>query len=58
MNMVHMDLSESAVVEHCYLVSTLYGAQPVSNDQHCATWGEGEDGEMMHIESVPVSLLP
>ena len=56
--MVHTDLSESAVVEHCYLVSTLYGAQPVSNDQHRATWGEGEDGEMMHTESVPVSLLP
>ena len=37
----HADLSESAVVEHCYLICTLYGTQPVSNDKHRATWGEG-----------------
>ena len=39
--MVHADLSESAVVEHCYLICTLYGTQPVSYDKHRATWGEG-----------------
>ena len=48
-SMVHAHLSESAVVEHCYLICTLYGTQPVSYDKHRATWEEGggrrEEGE-------------
>ena len=44
-SMAHTDLSESAVVEHCYLIYMLYSTQPVSNVQHCVIWGEGEKEE-------------
>ena len=43
--MVPTDLSESPVVEHYYLICTLYITQPVSNNQHRVTCGRREGEE-------------